>query len=202
MSRKKNEPPPRPVRGTADATRARLLDTAARVFNDVGYLGTDSNKLARLAGYAPGTFYRHFPDKRAIFLAAYARWVQVEWETLSQKVEAAGAADLELAGAVVKFMVAHHRQWRTFRASARALAATDDAARRFFLSQRKAQLELIGSLRRRAGREDASPEADLLLLLTLERACDALAEEEVGALGGGRERLLRLLLEKVQQHLA
>src|SRR4051794_8884139 len=98
-TRKPPQPPPRPKRGTADATRARLLATAAQTFNEVGYDGTDSNKLARLAGYSPGTFYRHFPDKRAIFLAAYSAFLRVEWEALSQRVEEAGAADLELAGA-------------------------------------------------------------------------------------------------------
>ena len=79
MPSKQTSTPHRPRRGTADATHTRLIETATSVFNDVGYWGTDSNVLAKAAGYAPGTFYRHFPDKRAIFLAAYSHSVHSEW---------------------------------------------------------------------------------------------------------------------------
>src|SRR5262245_38634771 len=78
----------RPVRGTPDATRARLVAVAARTFNRDGYHGTDSNRLARAAGYAPGTFYKHFPDKRAIFVAAYESWVAAEWRAIDADLRA------------------------------------------------------------------------------------------------------------------
>ncbi len=54
----------------SDDTRDRLVAAAARAFNRAGYHGTDSNRIARAAGYAPATFYKHFADKRAIFVAA------------------------------------------------------------------------------------------------------------------------------------
>ncbi len=199
---KAGEKPERPVRGTADETRERLVETAATMFNDVGYHGTDSNAIAKAAGYSPGTFYRHFADKRAIFLAAYARWVRIEWDALSQRVEEAGSANLELASMLVKFMVAHHRSWRTFRASLRALSGTDSEAKRFFFNQRKRQLELISDLSARARSRSHSAEEDLLLLLTLERACDALADDEATVLGAAKEKMIRLLLERVQTHLS
>ena len=68
----------------AAATRDSLVATAVKVFNEVGYLGTDSNALARSAGYSPGTFYRHFPDKRAIFVAAYDEWAREEHASLAK----------------------------------------------------------------------------------------------------------------------
>ena len=43
------KPSPRPRRGSPDETRARLVAAAAAVFNQEGYDGTDSNKLARAA---------------------------------------------------------------------------------------------------------------------------------------------------------
>src|SRR5207237_2486008 len=67
-------------------TRDRLVTTAMRVFNQVGFWGTDSNELARAAGYSPGTFYRHFADKRAIFLAAYQSWAAAEDEQLTARI--------------------------------------------------------------------------------------------------------------------
>ena len=60
-------------------TRDALLEAAARIFNSAGYHGTDSNRIAREAGYAPGTFYVHFADKLAIFLEVYEGWVSTEW---------------------------------------------------------------------------------------------------------------------------
>ena len=72
-----SEPKPR-TRQTPEATRAALVRAALEVFNQVSFHDTDTNKLARAAGYSPGTFYRHFPDKRSIFLAAYALWLVEE----------------------------------------------------------------------------------------------------------------------------
>src|SRR5262245_3685172 len=117
----------RPRRGAPAATRARLISAAAEVFNRVGYRGTASNRLARAAGYAPGTFYKHFPDKRSIFLAAYEAWVTAEWATV-ERVLAAPALRAERAAALVDAIIAMHRRWRGLRASLRALVAEDPAA--------------------------------------------------------------------------
>ena len=78
--RKKRLKADRPRRGTPEQTRARLVTTAAEIFNRVGYHGTDSNRIAKEAGYATGTFYKHFKDKREAFLAVYESWVTSEWE--------------------------------------------------------------------------------------------------------------------------
>src|SRR5271156_3112848 len=65
------------------ATAKALLDAAEREFNARGFDGTDSNRIARAAGFAPQTFYRHFPDKRAVFLAVYERWWKGESDALA-----------------------------------------------------------------------------------------------------------------------
>ena len=49
-------------------TRSALLHAAEQIFREVGYYGTDSNRIARAAGYAPATFYKHFENKLEIFL--------------------------------------------------------------------------------------------------------------------------------------
>ena len=38
-------------------------------FIESGYAGTDTNRIARRAGFAPQTFYRWFADKTAILRA-------------------------------------------------------------------------------------------------------------------------------------
>src|ERR1700688_2860595 len=65
-----------------DKTRRALIEAAARIFNSDGYHSTDSNRIAREAGYAPGTFYVHFADKLAIFLDVYENWVSAEWSSI------------------------------------------------------------------------------------------------------------------------
>jgi AcrR family transcriptional regulator len=172
----------RPRRGTPAETRSRLVAAAAEVFNRVGYRGTDSNRLARAAGYAPATFYKHFPDKRAIFLAAYEAWVDTEWAAIERAL-AAGSRRAELAARIVDMVLALHRRWRGLRASLRALVAEDEVARAFYRRQRRRQLRLLAALpssgRRRSRADDA------LLLFTMERVCDAVADGELGELGLG-----------------
>jgi AcrR family transcriptional regulator len=172
----------RPRRGTPDETRARLLAAAARVFNRAGYHGTDSNRLARAAGYAPGSFYKHFADKRAAFVAAYADWVTAEWEALADVTARPGSVDAR-AERIVRLLLDWHRRWRIFRASLRVLVATDAVVRRAHRRQRRRQLAWLRALRERQG-QPARPRADdVLLLLTLERVCDAAADGELGDLG-------------------
>jgi AcrR family transcriptional regulator len=50
-------------------TRQRLLAAARRLFIEGGYDGTRPQDIARAADVAAGTFYVHFDDKRAAFLA-------------------------------------------------------------------------------------------------------------------------------------
>lgn len=61
-----------PVRAQqADATRRAILDTAARLFVDPGYLGTSVATVARAAGVSTQTVYNTFATKPALLKAAY-----------------------------------------------------------------------------------------------------------------------------------
>jgi AcrR family transcriptional regulator len=53
-----------------EATRARLIEATAQVVSEVGYANASTRAIARAAGVAEGTIYRHFPNKAAMFLAA------------------------------------------------------------------------------------------------------------------------------------
>src|ERR1700727_1331310 len=86
--RKKAPMADRPRRGIPEQTRARLVITAGEIFNRVGYHGTDSNRIAKEAGYSTGTFYKHFKDKREAFLAVYEAWVTSEWDAINADLSA------------------------------------------------------------------------------------------------------------------
>ena len=193
-------PPPRPRRGSPAATRARLVEAAARLFNRDGFHGTDSNRIARAAGYAPGSFYKHFADKRAVFLEVYEGWVTAEWQAVERVIAAGGSAEVT-AARIVALLLAFHRRWRGFRASLRALVATDAAARRCHRRQRARQLKLLREMRLRQRGPARAAEEDALLLFTLERVCDAAADGELGDLGLSTAAMVRRLEGLVRDQL-
>jgi AcrR family transcriptional regulator len=170
-------------RGSPDETRERLLVAGADEINRVGYLATDSNKLARAAGYAPAMFYRHFPDKRSFFLAIYDRWVGAEWESIGTLIRQGGP---HLARNLVDHILALHKQWRGLRRSLRILIASDPIVREAYQHQRARQLDLLSPMpRTRAA----------TLLWTIERIADAYADDDLTALDLD-EREVRAHLEQ------
>ena len=61
----------------ADLTRARLVRAALELFTTRGYHPTTTPELARKAGIAEGTIYRHFASKQHLLNELYrgaARW--------------------------------------------------------------------------------------------------------------------------------
>jgi len=61
-------PSPRPTN-----TRERLIDAFERILEERPYARVSAGAVAREAGLAHGTFYRHFPDKRSLLAAAIER---------------------------------------------------------------------------------------------------------------------------------
>ena len=53
--------------------REQLLDTAAKLFADLGYSGATTAELARAAGVTEPIIYRHFASKRDLFVALIDR---------------------------------------------------------------------------------------------------------------------------------
>jgi AcrR family transcriptional regulator len=190
-SRRRAPPPPR----DPAATRRALLDAARAAFVAVGYDGTDTNRIARAAGYSPQTFYRHFADKLEIFVEVYRAWV----EEGVGGVIAAGDAE-----AAARKLVAEHRSMRAFRASLRALTASHADVRLARAHERKKQLLAIAASA--AGTADTASvrvgdEVEpYFLLLAIERWADAIADEELAMLGIDDARA-RAMLERAMADL-
>jgi AcrR family transcriptional regulator len=200
VQRTATRPSRAPLRGAADDTRARLIAAAATQFNQAGYHGTNSNRIAREAGYAPATFYKHFADKREIFFAAWESWVAREWSEVATAIGETRDPDL-LAARIVELTLALHVRWRGLRTSMHVLAASDPIARRFHRAQRRRQLELLAEMRGGARVASRSAEEDAILLFTLERTCDAIALGEARDLGLSRELLVETLCARVRAQL-
>jgi AcrR family transcriptional regulator len=187
-------PTSRPRRGAPEETRRRLVAAAATLFNQTGFYGTDSNRIAQAAGYSTGVFYKHFKDKQEIFLAAYEQWSIAEWEDVSTILASSGS-DREIARKLVLMFVDVHTQWRGLLASLRQLVVTDATVRRFHRRQRKRQLEWMAQLRAERRVAPRSREQDLVYLWTTERAFDAIAQGEVRDLGLSRDRVIDAMVD-------
>ena len=53
-----------------------ILDTAAKLFAEIGYEAATTNAIAERAGISIGSLYRYFPDKEALLGALAQRYVE------------------------------------------------------------------------------------------------------------------------------
>src|ERR1700759_5329660 len=64
-----SEQPSEPSSARRSDSLTRLKESARKLFVERGYHATRPQDIARDAGLGHGTFYLHYPDKRACFLA-------------------------------------------------------------------------------------------------------------------------------------
>ncbi len=157
------------------STRERIIRAALAEFMEGGFGGTDTNRIARRAGFAPQTFYRWFDDKLAVFVAAYAAWESDEWSMLERLIESRAKAE-----AIVDAVIAHHQDTLVFRRSLRQLAVELTAVREARAASRKRQVQkLLGW----AALDKRSFDAVALKLFQFERLVDAHVEGELQDMG-------------------
>jgi AcrR family transcriptional regulator len=73
---------------TEDDTRTKILQAALQLFAKRGYEGTTTKDLAKSAGVAEGTLFRHFNSKKAILIeVATAGWVDILTDLLTELSE-------------------------------------------------------------------------------------------------------------------
>jgi AcrR family transcriptional regulator len=56
-----------------EATRARLVEAARRLFVERGYEATSTNDVLEAAGVSRGALYHHFATKQELFAAVFER---------------------------------------------------------------------------------------------------------------------------------
>ena len=173
-------------------TRARLVAAAKEEFVDHGFAGTDSNKIARRAGFAPQTFYRWFKDKTDIFLAVHRGWEREEGVIFGRLIGQRAAGE-----ALADALIDRHRVYRIFRRGLKALSLEDSRVREARAASRRRQIAQIAHWS--APRPAPAPEAIAMRLFELERLADAVAEGEFADIGlgetGARVRLAKIFDE-------
>jgi len=157
------------------STSEKLIEAAAKEFNEHGFGGTDTNRIARRAGFAPQTFYRWFRDKVEIFIKTYEFWQREEFGAISALL-AQNASDARLAQSIIE----HHRAYLIFRRSLRELSVENDSVRAARAQSRLNQIEYIKKMGPKPRRDAASC---AVILFQTERLADAVAEGELSDMG-------------------
>lgn len=103
------------------ATRTRLIEAAMGEFIEQGFSGTDTNRIARRAGFAPQTFYRWFADKAAVFAEVLHVWEEAELAMGLALLSSPEQSDRQLAEACVE----NARPFLTFRQHLRSVTMQD-----------------------------------------------------------------------------
>jgi AcrR family transcriptional regulator len=160
-------------REQARATRARVLDSAMRLFTDNGYGRTSVAAIASRAGVSDRMIYLAFGSKRGILFALLEHMAPVPRETFEADLAAAAADPHRQLGLAVSFIVDYFAGAAPFLSITRTAAATEPDIQEFIAQgeafRRAAQEPLIqhwsqrGSLA--AGRT-AAEAADILWALT------------------------------------
>jgi AcrR family transcriptional regulator len=105
------------MRADAVRNRQRVLDVADKVFAAEG-IDVPTDEIARRAGVGPGTLYRHFPTKDALFMAVAVKRVSESIE------EARGLAETgEPAAALFGYLTSLGAQFQARRNLIEVMAA-------------------------------------------------------------------------------
>jgi AcrR family transcriptional regulator len=59
---------------SAETTRDKILEASLKLFSQKGFLGATTREIAREAGVAEVTLFRHFPSKEALFEEVIRRY--------------------------------------------------------------------------------------------------------------------------------
>lgn len=76
MQPKPTSPRKSPRQERSRLTVERILDAAARIFQEQGYVGTTTNEIADEAEVSVGSLYQYFPNKDAILVALTRRHIE------------------------------------------------------------------------------------------------------------------------------
>ena len=82
-----------PLQSRGQATFDEILDATARLLEELGLEGVNTNTIARAAGVNIATLYQYFPNKRAILLALFQRQADRRWRTAQSLLAGIGRSN-------------------------------------------------------------------------------------------------------------
>src|SRR5216684_7660467 len=94
---------------TTTDTKARILETAARLFHEQGYNATGISTILREADINSGSLYHIFPSKEALLVGVLERYTELLHPIVMDPVEAKTQDPIERVFALLE----QYRQWLT-----------------------------------------------------------------------------------------
>jgi AcrR family transcriptional regulator len=169
------------ARLAAPERRAAILDCACHVFAEGSFRGTTTSEIAAAAGITEPILYRHFPSKRALYLACYGE----TWQRVRELWNEAIASEPDPSRWVRRMAIAYRESGELrdviSNLSLQALAeASEDPEIRAFMQRHLREVHAyVADVHRRAQaaggilpERDADAEAWVFLSIGLLRASD------------------------------
>ena len=158
-------------------------------FIEQGFSGTDTNRIARRAGFAPQTFYRWFADKAAVFAEVLHVWEEAELAMFLALLGSPELSAMQLAEACVE----NARPFLTFRQHLRSVTMQD------------AQVNAVRAAGRRRLMAHLAPACPHLgsaqlahTVLQIESISEMLARGDLADLGASDTEATRALAEHIR----
>ncbi len=138
--------------------RIQLLEVAVRVFGREGYTGASTADIAREVGISAPALYRHYPSKKALYLAALAHSGDRMFDGWERAAREAPNALTAFARLGVLYQTMMRDEPHLLQIRFRALNATDDPEIRELVLRNHARAErLVSELAARADGEGLLP---------------------------------------------
>lgn len=99
-----------PRQARSQRTVDRIVDAAARVFNEAGYLSATTNGIAAEAGVSIGSLYQYFPNKDALLIEIARRHISDSVAVFDQLVDGFRPTHSlrQVIGHVIDLLVGQH----------------------------------------------------------------------------------------------
>jgi AcrR family transcriptional regulator len=190
-----------PLQERSRETVAVILEAAARILEERGLEGYNTNAIAERGGVSVGSVYQYFPNKDALTLALIAKF---EDEILGAAQTAVTASEGKDLKASLKFLIAGLLKAHDGRAQLNRILETEESRLRSASSGSSASIDLrklIGSLLARHAHELGPIDAaviDDLIVITRAMVDDAFQKELSQA--AAQRRILRAVEGYLRWH--
>jgi AcrR family transcriptional regulator len=167
-----------PAQRRSVETVDRILETAARLFDERGYHGTTTNHVAEQSGVSVGSLYQYFPNKDSLLVALAQRHLAetaVAFETRLAELAAAEPTLAEVTRSLIDLTLERNDSSRLHALLFADAPRTPELVAQFDALTGEIVTEVAGHLRRvGAGGDDPDRRAALLVV-----AVDAAVHEVV-----------------------
>ena len=104
--RKPLNPRKQPSQGRSRFTIRQIVEAAARVFEERGYAGATTNRIAERAGVSIGSLYQYFPNKESILVVLLEQHTQEVADAVEAIRRHVGEESHDLVGVLHHFVEA------------------------------------------------------------------------------------------------